>query len=113
MLSTRFVFLGVAVLGAMGILTALQRQIIYFPSVAGEQVLLERAAGLGLQPWRDDGGELVGWRTENAGTGSRRLVVFHGNAGFALDRNYYVHGFRALEQQWEVYLFEYPGYGAR
>lgn len=113
MLSSRIVFLGVAFLGTMGILTALQRQIIYFPTIAGEQALLQEAARLELQPWRDEGGELIGWHTQNAGSGLRRLVVFHGNAGLALNRNYYVHGFRSLEQHWEVYLFEYPGYGAR
>lgn len=93
--------------------TALQRQMIYFPEVAQEQALLAEAARLELRPWRNDAGELVGWHTDNAGSGLRRLVVFHGNAGYALHRNYYVHGFRSLEQQWEVYLFEYPGYGAR
>lgn len=92
---------------------ALQRQMIYFPTVVEESVALEEAARLELQPWRDDGGALIGWRTGNADTGLRRLVVFHGNAGFALNRNYYVHGFRSLQQQWAVYLFEYPGYGAR
>ncbi|MDX1697112.1 MAG: hypothetical protein R3308_02450, partial [Thiohalobacterales bacterium] len=42
-----------AALGVFGILTTLQRQLIYFPSVAPESVLLEEAARLGLGVWRD------------------------------------------------------------
>jgi pimeloyl-ACP methyl ester carboxylesterase len=41
------------------------------------------------------------------------MLVLHGNAGYALDRNYFVTGLRALGNQWDVFLFEYPGYGAR
>ena len=42
-----------------------------------------------------------------------RMLVFHGNAGYALNRDYFVTGLRALGSQWDVFLFEYPGYGAR
>ena len=97
----------------IGMFTALQRQMIYHPVVAGERALLAEAARLGLRPWRDERGDLIGWRRESTGDGARRMVVFHGNAGHALQRNYYVQGLRSLGQDWEVYLFEYPGYGAR
>jgi pimeloyl-ACP methyl ester carboxylesterase len=92
---------------------ALQRQMIYYPAVAEEDALLQEARRHGLVPWRDAGGALIGWHTANAGEGARRMLVFHGNAGHALHRNYYVNGLVALHAGWEVYIFEYPGYGAR
>lgn len=94
-------------------LAALQRQLIYFPEVAPEQTLLQAAAASGLQAWRGPEGELIGWRTPAAGGEPRRVVVFHGNAGHALYRQYFVDGFLARDDGWQVLLFEYPGYGAR
>ena len=92
---------------------ALQRQLIYYPQVEPEESLLRAASGLGLLEWRDRAGELVGWHSRASGDDANRVVVFHGNAGYALHRDYYVAGFLAQAQPWEVYLFEYPGYGAR
>lgn len=94
-------------------LAALQRQLIYFPENAPEDTLLRIAAANGLQGWRGPGGELVGWQTPATGGESRRVVVFHGNAGHALYRQYFVDGFLADDPGWQVFLFEYPGYGAR
>lgn len=113
LVSARIIFFGIVLLGVVGMITALQRQMIYFPTVADEETLLNEAARLVLEPWRDDMGELIGWRTAGTGQDQRRMLVFHGNAGYALNRNYYVHGLKALQQGWQVYLFEYPGYGAR
>lgn len=100
-------------LGAFVMLTALQRQLIYFPSRAQADVLAELASQLGLETWLDSRGMAVGWRSPVDSAARHRMLVFHGNAGFALDRNYFVTGLRALAKQWDVYLFEYPGYGAR
>jgi pimeloyl-ACP methyl ester carboxylesterase len=55
-------------------------------------------------------GALIGWRAHKP-SARRRIVVFHGNGGYALHRSYYVEGLQPLG--WEVYLFEYPGYGSR
>jgi pimeloyl-ACP methyl ester carboxylesterase len=104
---------GIVALGVIGIFTALQRQMIYYPTVAGERAQLDEAARLGLQSWQDENGDLIGWRPAKEGDGDQRILVFHGNAGFALHRQYFVEGFRALGKGWSVYLFEYPGYGAR
>lgn len=93
--------------------STLQRQLIYFPQAAAEGELERAAARMGLQDWRDDKGRLIGWRSRPGAGEVRRVVVFHGNAGYALHRYYYVAGFLAQAQAWEVYLFEYPGYGAR
>jgi len=102
-----------AALGVLIIFTSLQRQMIYHPGVAEEHELLQAAAPRGLTAWRDGNDNLIGWRPAETGNGVRRVLVFHGNAGFALNREYFVEGFEALGQGWDVFLFEYPGYGAR
>jgi uncharacterized protein len=107
-----FVYLGLLLL-----MLGLQRHFIYFPGRAAEGALLARAHDQGLEPWRDEGGAIIGWRAPAAGGAPARnaVVVFHGNAGHALDRTYFVDGFAALPDadDWQVHVFEYPGYGAR
>ncbi len=105
--------LAAAVLGGLIILTSLQRQLIYFPEVAEESRLLAEAQRLGMQPWRAADGALIGWLPAAQGNVQRRLLIFHGNAGYALQRHYFVAGFASPDSGWEVRLFEYPGYGAR
>lgn len=93
-----------------------QRSLLYFPTRDSESALLAVARSAGLQPWRDGTGAIIGWKSATrAQPAANRLVVFHGNAGYALNRTYYVEGFEQLDagRTWEVYLFEYPGYGAR
>lgn len=108
------IFLGVTLL-----LTLLQRHLIYYPSKSGEEALRLQAEREGLFPWLDRNNDLIGWRSFPADAVSpprNRLVVFHGNAGFALHRGYYVSGFHSIpegDKKWELFLFEYPGYGAR
>ena len=104
---------GLVLVGVIGIFATLQRQLIYFPTVVEEAVLDAEAARLDLSAWRNEQGQLVGWRTVAEGSARRRILVFHGNAGLALQREYYVRGLQALRQGWEVFLFEYPGYGSR
>lgn len=100
------------------LLGSCQRRMIYLPRRASESALIDSARHVGLEPWRAGGGNgaLLGFRSV---AGEKypwnRIVVFHGNAGYALDRTYFARGFGALEggTLWEVHLFEYPGYGAR
>lgn len=103
----------VLAVGAIIMLTALQRHLIYFPSKEQAQVLEAMASRSGLQTWRDNAGETIGWKMpENPGA-RYRMLVFHGNAGYALNRGYFVAGLQQLGNQWDVFLFEYPGYGSR
>lgn len=99
------------------LLALLQRFLIYHPFHETESAMLERARVARCEPWRDEDGAIIGWKSP-ARIGvppAYRLVVFHGNAGYALHRRYYFDGFGALENGriWEVLIFEYPGYGAR
>ncbi len=106
-------------LGLLGLLAGCQRRFIYHPSrLSGEQAL-KTARQSGLEPWHDADGEFAGWRRAASGDDAvagrrRRVVVFHGNAGHALNRTYYIDGFDAVAPaNWEVFLFEYPGFGSR
>ena len=91
-----------------------QRSMIYFPTKLTPSAALTQAEAEGLSPWKNNRGETIGWRCPNP-QARHRLVVFHGNAGSASDRSYYPAAFQALDggRDWEVFLFEYPGYGAR
>jgi len=99
------------------LLGVLQRWLIYFPSRASEPVLLAQARELRGEPWRDASGAIIGWKSARtrAPMAAHRLIVFHGNAGYALHRTHYISGFEAVGEgrTWEVLIFEYPGYGSR
>lgn len=109
----RVVSATILILGLLIMLATLQRQLIYFPSKALLPQLSAFASGLNLEAWLDDKGAPIGWKPTVRPTARNRIVVFHGNAGYALDRNYFVTGLQTLKDEWEVFLFEYPGYGAR
>lgn len=101
--------------GLMVLMAGCQKRYIYYPQKESEAVLLRQASAMGVEPWRDERENLVGWvAPAPEGEGPvRRVIVFHGNAGMALHRSYYAEGFHGLPGRWEVRLFEYPGYGAR
>ncbi|MEM1154315.1 MAG: alpha/beta hydrolase [Pseudomonadota bacterium] len=98
---------------ALLMLTALQRQLIYFPVRASSEQLLAQASRLGLEPWVDAEGAHIGWKTPESNVTAFQMLVFHGNAGHALNREYFAAGFTKLDPRFQVFLFEYPGYGAR
>ena len=97
----------------------MQRSLIYYPTALSSEQAKQHAKVLGGAPWLSRDGHWLGWKTEGATASSvanrPRALVFHGNAGMALNRDYYadlLSGFRA-SGPWEVYVFEYPGYGPR
>lgn len=100
----------VLVAGVVAVLIMLlQRHLLYFPDpVAATPAQLD-AAGLSAWPGR---GEVRGYiGVANATAARATVLVFHGNAGSAWQRAYYV---AALELQgYRVILAEYPGYGGR
>lgn len=96
--------------GLMLVLTCFQRNRIYHPTRSTEEEAMRQAASEDLQPWRDAQGEIIGWRPVHALASADALLLFHGNAGCAVQRGYWTQGFAP---RMEVYLFEYPGYGAR
>lgn len=96
------------------IYAVLQERLIFFPSKSSETSDLQRANEAGWRPWRNPADELIGWRLGDP-EARQRMLVFHGNAGSALDRRYLARGFafQGDERVWEVIVMEYPGYGSR
>lgn len=94
-----------------------QRRLIYLPARGTEQEMRALASDLGVLPWHDTSGAIIGWKAQPRSgiEPANRLVVFHGNAGFALARTHFIAGFGNLDggKTWDVHLFEYPGFGAR
>ena len=109
--------IGIVYVGLLAVMAGFQRHFIYHPSRASERALLDQARDAKLEPWRDHRDEIVGWRSSaiEQARANNAVVVFHGNAGYALHRTYFVQGFESIHDavDWQVYLFEYPGYGAR
>ena len=111
----RFLRLGVIAYVAVLVMVAgCQNRMLYFPRVSPEPVLLKEAVESGVDPWRDPNGGLIGWRIVNP-KAKARLLVFHGNAIDAVIRSNYLHAFDKVGggANWETYVMEYPGYGAR
>jgi uncharacterized protein len=94
-----------------------QRWMIYHPYRSSEAEMIQQATADGLMPWKDGARQIIGWQRNGTRTAqpANKLIVFHGNAGNAIYREPYVAGFERLNdgRTWEVFLFEYPGYGAR
>src|SRR6478609_5127991 len=91
---------------------AWQRKLLYGPSrytLAEEQ---QFAAQKGFVPWSNPAGEVIGWKVPATGVSTGSVLVVHGNGGSALNRDYIaqpIHAAGALD----VFVLEYPGYGAR
>ena len=89
-----------------------QRRLIYFPRTIPANLVEQTAAESGFVPWRNKSGQIIGWKmpTHSQLTGS--VLIVHGNAGCAIDRDYLaapIHNTASVD----VYVLEYPGYGAR
>lgn len=88
-----------------------QNRLLYRPAKTGKEESLQRARGLSLVPLRSDRDELYGYLYDPLDDPRGTVVVFHGNAGSALDRFYY--GAPVAKHNFRVVLAEYPGYGLR
>jgi uncharacterized protein len=108
----RVLFVGYAIL-VLGV-AGCQNRLLYHPRVSPEAALLKEAGARGVLPWRDESGALIGWRVANP-KARARLLVFHGNAVDAVERAQYLQTFAKVAggENWEPYVMEYPGYGAR
>jgi pimeloyl-ACP methyl ester carboxylesterase len=88
-----------------------QRRILYFPSKRPLDRLVTQARQQSLEPWRNQSGDLIGWKHTQDANGPRVLIL-QGNAGCAVDRACYIQGLTTAGFK-EIYILEYPGYGAR
>lgn len=88
---------------------AVQRSLLYFPDRSKPSS--EQMAAMGLQFWPAEA-EFKGFmnaKTPQQAGGT--AIVFHGNAGAAWQRDYFIHALEPLG--YRVILAEYPGYSGR
>jgi uncharacterized protein len=89
-----------------------QRRLIYFPRTIPPALVEPAAAELGFVPWRNPSGQIIGWKMPATPSPVASVLIVHGNAGCAIDRGYLagpIHDAAPVD----VYVLEYPGYGAR
>jgi len=87
-----------------------QRKMIYFPD--REKPMERQIHAVGLRFWPNNSDDYRGFVASDPPAESKgTVIVFHGNAGAAWHRNYYVHALVPLG--FNVVLAEYPGYGGR
>jgi len=105
-------------LGLLAFLALFQRSMIYFPSKSDPASLEREALSQGFEPWKSSPGELIGYRSLPSPADALppfAILIFHGNAGYAVHRADYASLLRAAatDRAVSVYILEYPGYGAR
>ncbi|MBN2242624.1 MAG: alpha/beta fold hydrolase [Acidobacteria bacterium] len=89
-----------------------QNRLIYLPAKSGLDPLRQAARLNGLKLWPEANGNYRGFIPDGVPSAARgTVIVLHGNAGAAIDRQYYVPPLQ--KRGYRVILAEYPGYGAR
>lgn len=89
-----------------------QDYFIYYPEKSDPELIERSAQDKNLRLWPDNVKTYRGFVSPGASQKSLgTIVVFHGNAGNALDRTYYARALNRLG--YRVILAEYPGYGSR
>jgi alpha-beta hydrolase superfamily lysophospholipase len=89
-----------------------QDHLLYFPTRAGLDSIEVEAKAAGARPWPNSGAAHRGFVVEpQDGPAVGTVVLFHGNAGYALHRRHWAEALGRLG--WRTILAEYPGYGAR
>jgi pimeloyl-ACP methyl ester carboxylesterase len=95
------------------IAAAAQRRLIYYPTKLNFGAARAAAAQISFTPWSDQAGQVIGWKMATSGSSTGSVLIAHGNAGCALDRDYFAMPLREAFPDLDVYVLEYPGYGAR
>ena len=92
------------------ILFLAQRKLLYFPDTSFPKEELVKANGLEYWVTKDNNYRgLISKQPQDNFKGT--IIIFHGNAGTAIDRSYYSEALVKLG--YRVLLAEYPGYGGR
>lgn len=91
---------------------AMQRRLLYFPTKIPADVVESVAKDHGFVPWENSAGEIIGWKKPANTNYTGSVLIVHGNAGCALSRDYIAQPIHEAADV-DVYILEYPGYGAR
>lgn len=86
-----------------------QRYLLYLPDTS--RLPLEQVSERGLRPWPSADRFLGFIGQQEAASFQGTIIVFHGNAGAAHDRSFYVQAL--ARHRFRVIIAEYPGYGGR
>ncbi len=89
-----------------------QRRLIYIPTKIPANLIQQVAAENGYTAWKNPAGQIIGWKIPTGGTSAGSVLIVHGNAGCAIDRSYLAQPIHDAEPV-DVFVLEYPGYGAR
>lgn len=110
----RLVFFLLALSLLLIALRLFSRTLTFFPSRETTPALATQAKASGLLPWLDKNGARIGWITPS-GNPDAPILLLHGNAGMALDRNYLATILQTADPSnpRKIYLLEYPGYADR
>jgi alpha-beta hydrolase superfamily lysophospholipase len=100
----------IAIVLLVGVPAVFQDRLIYFPDHPPLATAIAYARSHGLAPWPGED-NYRGLLRETEGTIRGTMVLFHGNAGHAGHRHWYVGEFVRLGLR--VILAEYPAYGPR
>ena len=88
----------------------MQNRILYYPGSSAPSE--ESLKADNIKRWQSSASDYRGLvAAKDAGGPKGTIVVFHGNAGIAADRTYYLNDLGTLG--YRVILAEYPGYGGR
>ncbi|MDP7537801.1 MAG: alpha/beta hydrolase [Methylococcales bacterium] len=88
-----------------------QRKLIYLPETFPSDCLGELTSPYNLKPWPVEQGYRGFINRNQLAQAKGTIVIFHGNAGSAKGRYYYIEALERLG--YRVILAEYPGYGSR
>lgn len=100
-------YVGLASLAAI-----FQRRLLYFPTRLSREQAEQAAALEGLTPWTNAAGQLIGWTIPTRDSVTASVLLVHGNGGYAVDRGYLAKAIHSAASV-NVFILEYPGYGAR
>jgi pimeloyl-ACP methyl ester carboxylesterase len=104
--------LTVVYLVVLALFVILQRRLIYYPTTFTPGVAEQVARETGSVPWRNAAGHIIGWQWPAREATADVVLIVHGNAGSALDRDYLAAPVRDAAAV-DVFVLEYPGYGVR
>ncbi len=89
-----------------------QEKLLYFPDTYPLEAAANRAKMSGFRLWPANRPGYQGFEHSGGPVSPKgSVLLFHGNAGAALDRSFYAAELAPLG--YRLILFEYPGYGAR
>jgi uncharacterized protein len=102
----------VVYLVVLALFVVFQRRLIYYPTTLAPGVAEQVARDAGSVPWRNAAGHIIGWQWPGYQSTADAVLIVHGNAGSALDRDYLAAPLRHAAAV-DVFVLEYPGYGVR